>query len=256
MRLFSILLFFLAFTGHAQDLSLYEKREFIAPELNLPYRYLRPSAGDTARRPLVIFLHGADQRGRDNERPLNIGARLFLRDSVRERYPAYVLFPQCPEVDVWAYFEVKGDPLQPQLQFPFRKQPTETMAVLVRLVDSLCRTDRIDSRRIYLIGFSQGGMGVLDLLARFPQRFAAGISICGAGPASTAKRFAGGAALWLFHGDKDEVIPVSFSRDYFKRLRKAGADVRYTEYPGLGHNSSTKALGEPELLSWLFSKNQ
>ncbi len=251
------MIFLLAAQGClAQDLSLYERQVFIAPELNLSYRLLRPPAGDTVARPLVLFLHGANQRGRDNEQQLAVGARLFLRDSVRQRYPAFVLFPQCPEVDVWAYFEPKGDPAAPQLDFPFRKKPTETTGVLLRLVDSLVRTDRIDPRRIYVVGFSQGGMGVLDLLARQPERFAAGISICGAGAPSTSARFAGKSALWLFHGEKDEVIPVRFSRDYFRRLKKLGSDVQYTEYPGLGHNSWTKALSEPGLLAWLFSKNQ
>jgi len=99
-------------------------------------------------------------------------------------------------------------------------------------------------------------MGVLDLIARYPKLFAGAFSICGAGNISSAKNFAGQTALWLFHGEADDVVPVKFSRDYFKRLKKLKADVQYSEYAGVKHNSWVNAFSEPSLMYWLFSKRK
>lgn len=244
---------------HAQDFSAYEKHYFNAPELNMPYRYLRPLNFDSAKKyQLVIFLHGAFEKGSDNELQLNIGGDFFLRDSIRKNYPAYVLFPQCPQNDLWAWFEPKTDSFTHHVQmiFPFYKKPTEVASVLMRLIDSLKHSDKIDASRIYIGGLSQGGMGVLDLIARYPQTFAAAFSICGAGDVSTSKNFSGKTALWLFHGDADNVVPVSFSRNYFKKLQKLKADVLYSEYKGVKHNSWVNAFNEPALMYWLFSKRK
>jgi predicted peptidase len=260
MRLkFCILSVFISSLCAAQDYTAYEKHYFNAPELNLPYRFLRPDSFESRKKyPLVIFLHGSYEKGFDNEKQLEIGGQFFLRDSIRRRYPSYVLFPQCPTGDVWALFNVRTDPATGEaiIDFPFHKTPTDVSAALLRLVDSLLRADPIDPSRIYIGGLSQGGMGVLDLIARRPDLFAAGFSICGAGDATTAKNFAGKTSLWLFHGDADDVVPVRFSRDYFKKLKKLSGDVLYSEYPGVKHNSWVNAFREPGLMSWLFSKGK
>jgi len=258
-NLFLICLTF-AFGCHGQDFSAYEKHYFNAPELNMPYRYLRPLNFDSSKKyPLLIFLHGAKAKGFDNEVQLNIGGEFFLRDSIRENYASYVLFPQCPGKDLWAYFETKANPSTgtiEQINFPFNKNPTEVSHVLIGLVDSLLHSDKIDVHRIYIGGLSQGGMGVLDLIARYPKIFAAAFSICGAGNVGRAKSVAGKTPLWLFHGDADDVVPVRFSRDYFKRLQKLKADVLYSEYAGVKHNSWVNAFNEPSLMYWLFSKRK
>ena len=258
--LFGIITLFAVLNSFGQDLSAYERHYFNAPELNLPYRLLRPLTIEADKKyPLLIFLHGAFEKGFDNEAQLNIGGRYFLRDSIRKNYPAYVLFPQCPVIDSWAYFETTIDSAtgkSAHWNFPFRKKPTEAAAVLMKLVDSLVQSDKMNPSRIYIAGLSQGAMGVLDLVARYPQTFAAGLSICGAGDASTAKYFAGRVALWLFYGNTDEVVPVKFSRDYFKKLQKLHADVRYSEYADVHHNSWVPAFAESHLMSWLFSKQK
>jgi predicted peptidase len=253
---FGIILF--SSFSSAQDFSAYEKHYFNAPELNLPYRYLRPEGFDSTKKyPLLIFLHGANDKGFDNESQLNIGGRFFLRDSIRKNYPAYILFPQCPPRDLWAYFETtRGQAGTPVINFPFHKKPTDVSLTLIELVDSLKHSDKIDISRIYIGGLSQGGMGVLDLIARYPQTFAAAFSICGAGDPSTTKHFAGKTALWLFHGAADDVVPPSFSRNYFKKLQKLKSDVLYSEYPGIKHNSWVNVFAEPALMYWLFSKRK
>jgi predicted peptidase len=242
-----------------QELSAYEAHRYSTPGLNMVYRLLRPLDPDSGRRyPLLIFLHGAASKGFDNEAQLGAGGAFFLRDSIRQRYPAYVLFPQCPPLDSWAEFQVLTDTATGKFKgvFPFKKQPTEASAVLMQLVDSLLAGGTIDPARVYIAGISQGGMGVLDLLARYPQRFAAGLSFCGAGKATTARNFAHSSALWLFHGNADDVVPVSYSRDYYRRLKKEGADVRYSEYEGVGHACWIQGFREPELMAWLFGKRR
>ncbi len=138
--------------------------------------------------------------------------------------------------------------------FPFRKEPTAVSGLLKNLIDQMLVSGTIDVSRVYIAGLSQGGMGVLDLIARYPETFAAGLSICGAGEPTTTKLFAGKVALWLFHGDKDPVVPKDFSQQFYKRLRRAGSVVRYSEYAGVEHNCWINAFAEPELMSWLFAQ--
>jgi predicted peptidase len=182
-----------------------------------------------------------------------------LRKDNREKFPAIIIFPQCSTEYIWAEFENQVDSatgLAKRWYFPFRKKPSVPVQLLKDLLDSLTAKSYVDKSRIYIGGLSQGGMGVFDLVARYPDLFAAAFPICVAGQVNTAKNFAKKVALWIFHGDKDEIVPVYFSRDYFKRLQKLESDVKYTEYPGVHHDSWNNAFAEPELLTWLFSKRK
>lgn len=255
-----ILLFFclLSFTARAQDFSAYRYGVFKRNNASLPYRILYPLHFDSSHAyPVVIFLHGAGHKGNDNEAQLNIGGLFFLREANREKFPAIVIFPQCPVTDSWAYFDNTIDSatgLAKDWSFPFRSKAQEPVLLLKGLLDSLHSKPFTDSNRIYIGGLSQGGMGVLDMIARYPDFFAAAFPMCGAGKEKTAGNFAGKVALWFFHGEKDDIVPVSFSRNFYKRLQKLGADVKYTEYPGVFHNCWNNAFAEKELLPWLFSK--
>jgi predicted peptidase len=255
-----IFLTLLLSTGYSQDLSEYQKEVFQNRKGSLPYRILYPASFDSlSTYPLLIFLHGAYEKGTDNEAQLSIGGRYFLREENRKNFPAIILFPQCPENDSWAYFDTKLDSstgLAKDWDFPFRKEPTTTTGLVKTLLDSLLSHHFIDSSRIYVGGLSQGGMGVFDMVARYPDLFAAAFPICGAGKISTAKDFATKVSLWIFHGADDEVVPPYFSRDFYRRLTKLNADVKYSEYPGVHHNSWVNAFAEKDLLTWLFSKTK
>ena len=243
----------------AQDLSAYQKNIFTDHGVELPYRILSPQIDTVKKYPLLIFLHGAFEKGNDNEMQLNIGGRFFMRDSIQKNYPAYILFPQCPSDDSWAYFENHIDfttGFAVDWNFPFKKEPTSITGILKKLIDHLLTVSKIETSQIYIVGLSQGGMGVLDMIARYPNLFAAGLSICGAGEPSTTKYFAGKTALWLFHGEKDQVVPPTFSREFYKRLKKVNAVTRYIEYKGVEHNSWVNAFKEPELMSWLFAQKK
>ena len=254
------MLVFLSASLAAQDISLYRKDYFTAGGKELPYRRLSPLTEEGRKKyPLIIFLHGSFEKGNDNEKQLAIGGRFFLRDFIRQRYPAFILFPQCPEDDAWAYFENRLDlstGTYTDWNFPFRKEPNKITGLLLQLVEQVITNDSIDRSRIYIAGLSQGGMGVLDIIARKPDIFAGALAICGAGEPSTAKLFAGKVSLWLFHGDKDDVVPVDFDRQFYRKLKRANAVVRYSEYAGTGHNSWVNAFSEPGLMQWLFAQQK
>jgi len=257
--LFACILYFVSSLSHAQDLDEYKKEIFAGKDQHLPYRILYPLDFDTIEKyPLLIFLHGAYEKGNDNMAQLDIGGRYFLADSNRRNFPAVIVFPQCPSNDVWAFFDAEFDSggVLKRAIFPFRKEPTAVTSLLKRLVDSLMSLSFIDVGKIYIGGLSQGGMGVYDMLARYPDVFAAAFTICGAGKVSTADKFAKQTALWIFHGADDDVVPVHFSRQFYQRLKRLGADVRYTEYPGVRHESWVNAFHEKDLLPWLFSKSK
>lgn len=256
---FQLVLFLSCWCAYAtgQDPGEYKAGVFSKGEQTLPYRLLFPASFDSsARYPLVIFLHGAFEKGSDNQMQLRIGGRYFLQPQYRDSFPAFVLFPQCPPEDSWAYFETTIDSatgLVKDWDFPFRRSPTKVTALLKSLLDSLLTGPNIDRGRIYIGGLSQGGMGVFDMVARYPGLFAAGFSICGAGRIATARQFARQVPMWIFHGEKDDIVPPRFSREFYKQLQKQGGIVKYTEYPGVFHNSWVNAFAEKDLLPWLFS---
>ena len=233
----------------------FEKKVYVsASGDSLNYRLLRPEIEQAGKKyPLVLFLHGAGERGSDNEKQLFHGSQMWLNPVNRENYPAFVLFPQCPESGYWAYV---GRPSS----FETDKMPIETpispiFVVLKELLDSYLTMPQVDKRRIYVIGLSMGAMGVYDLTIRYPELFAAAIPICGTVNADRLKA-AKKVKFRIFHGDADNVVPVSGSRQAYKALKSAGADVEYYEFPGVGHLSWNPAFNQSDFMSWLFRQKK
>ncbi|ASZ14298.1 dienelactone hydrolase family protein [Chitinophaga pendula] len=241
--------------AQAQEFDAYSREAFTRNGNTLQYRLLTPAGYDIHKKyPLIIFLHGSGERGSDNVAQLLHGGRLFLNDTVRKDFPAFVIFPQCPSDSTWASFRLKRDSTGKIINaaFPLMPSPTVATGLVKALLDSLVKTGKIDTKRVYLGGLSMGAMGTFDILARYPNIFAAAIAICGAGDVQLAKRYAK-VPMWIFHGERDFTVPVDFSRAYYKELTRLKADVKYTEYPGVGHNSWDNAFAEPDLLPWLWS---
>jgi dienelactone hydrolase len=109
--------------------------------------------------------------------------------------------------------------------------------------------------RVYVTGISMGGFATWETLIRYPEKFAAAIPVCGGGDVSHADRIKN-IPIWAFHGANDSTVPVQCSRSMVEMIERAGGHPRYTEYPGVGHNSWDCAYAEPELLSWLFSQKR
>ena len=242
---------------NAQDRSLYQKKYFVDGTDSLPYRILYPSNYDAAKKyPMVIFLHGSAQRGKDNEKQLFWGSDLFLDSANRIKFPAIVVFPQCPNTSLWGAisFTKLSDSLR--YSFPVSKVPIKPMQLLLGLADELVKNNSVDTNRIYLGGLSMGGFATFEMLWRKPHFFAAAFPICGAGNADQVYLYADKFPIWIFHGSADRVVPVSNSRLMYATLKAKGANVKYTEYPGVGHDSYKKALVEPDLLPWLFAQKK
>lgn len=250
-----ILLLFFGLQLNAQDLQLYQKENFLSGKDVLPYRVLYPGHFDKAKKyPLVLVLHGSGERGNDNKLQLTHGAKLFVSDEIRKRFPAIVIFPQCPENDYWS--NVNREPMRGgRTNFIFREdgEPTPAMRMLIAFIDDLIRKPYIDQKRLYVGGLSMGGMGTFELLSRRPHLFAAAFPICGGGHPNTVKAYAKEVSLWVFHGAQDDVVPIHHSEVMVDALKKASADVRFTVYPEVKHESWERAFAEPDLLPWLFS---
>ena len=124
------------------------------------------------------------------------------------------------------------------------------------LLDSLIKARVADSKRMYIGGLSLGGFGTFNMIERYPRYFAAAFPICGGGDVNQAKAFAKTTSVWIFHGDKDPTVSVKYSRDYYAALKKLSADVRYTEYPNVQHDSWNNAFAEKDLLYWMFRQKK
>jgi len=244
-------------TSQSQDFSLYERQLFIQGTDTLPCRILTPVNYNPAKKyPVVIFLHGSGERGSDNELQLKWGGSLFLDSANRARFPAIVIFPQLGANSYWARMKNFRNPNDTSGQAELiTKPPTVFMGLLLNFIDTLVKNGTIDKERIYLGGLSLGGFGTFDALQLRPDLFAAAFPICGGGEPIFAKSYNKKLSSWVFHGDADQSVNVGYSRNMVEAMKNAKLDVKYTEYPGVGHDSWNNAFAEPELLPWLFSKD-
>ncbi|GAB5526158.1 MAG: dienelactone hydrolase family protein [Roseivirga sp.] len=243
----------------AQDKSAFEKREHSYQQGTLPYRVLYPENFDKSKQyPLVYFLHGAGERGTDNEKQLVHGSKLFLDSQNRKGYPAIVVFPQCPPDDYWANVSREVNPQTGKRDFIFAKKgkPTGAMKGALSLIDSLVKLSYVDKSRVYISGLSMGGMGTFELVSRRPDTFAAAMPICGGDNPKSAGKYAKKVPFWVFHGAKDDVVPPKFSEQMVAALKVKEGTVKLSLYPNANHNSWDSAFAEPEFLSWLFSQSK
>jgi predicted peptidase len=198
----------------------------------LPYLLFLPAgydqeAGDeeAGAWPLMVFLHGAGERGDDLKRVKKYGPPMIVENA--PDFPFVVVSPQCPAGQHW-------DPRR-----------------LMALVDDVVASHRIDRRRIVLTGASLGAFGAWATAAAYPQRFAALVPVCGWGNPALAPRLRD-IPVWMFHGEEDRVVPISGSLEMLDAILAAGGDARFTSYPGIGHDAWTEAYATPELYAWLL----
>ena len=199
--------------------------------------------------PVILFLHGAGERGDDGLIQTEVGIGTAIR-RYRGRFPAVIVMPQCRK-NVWWSDSTMADAAMATLaaaQKEFHGDPVRT----------------------YLTGLSMGGYGTWYLAGKYPGKFAAIVPICGgilvpdmarqqsaddSGPyTEAAKKIGSKTPVWIYHGGDDPAVPVTESRRMNDALKALGGEIHYTEYPGVGHNSWEKAYAEPELLTWMLSK--
>lgn len=188
--------------------------------------------------PLLIFLHGAGERGSDlNKVKVHGPPKIADKDPA---FPFILASPQCPEGKNW-----------------------DTQPVM-ELLEHLTKSTRVDTTRIYLTGLSMGGYGSWTLASRHPDRFAAVVPICGGG-SSIDPKIAGGKHLealktlpiWAFHGARDTVVVPGESERMVEEFKKRGCqDIKLTIYPEAGHDSWTATYSNPQLYEWLLGKRR
>lgn len=203
---------------------------------SLRYGWFKPANFDSKKSyPLIVYLHGSrDTVSRD---------LIWYETSVQQSNPCFVLTPKCEEPEQgWGNTWQEGH--------------TDATLKTLALVDSLVKHYNIDTNRLYLYGISMGGFGVFSILAKEKGKFAAAYAVCGGSKADAAIKLLD-APLWIFHGEKDDVVPASLSRDVYKEIvRLGGRNVRYTEYPGVKHNSWENVSNEKLLRPWLFAQRK
>ncbi len=220
-------------------------------EHDMPYRLYVPQNYDPTRSyPVVLFLHGAGERGTDNESILkaNEGATVWAQPDNQQNNECFVIAPQCPVNEQWVDTDWgKGS-------YDMDNVPiSDEMEMVLDIVAQVKSQYNIDSTRMYSTGISMGGYGTWYLNTMFPDMFAAMVPICGAGDPSKAGNL-GDKPIWVFHGDSDPTVPVSGSRDMVNALKDLNANVTYTEYPGVGHDSWVQAYQTQEMIDWMFEQ--
>jgi MYXO-CTERM domain-containing protein len=240
--------------GLAQDLNGFEARTLQGSKgLTLPYRLFKvknPTAG--TKYPLILFLHGAGERGDNNTSQLtaNAGATVWATDAHQAEHPAYVIAPQCPAGKQWVDTDWTLGSYSTTM-VPVSDQLTTALEI----ADAVATEFGTDPARQYITGLSMGGYGTWDAVVRNPTRFAAALPVCGAGDPSKADLIKL-LPLWTFHGDADATVPVKGSRDMVAALKAVGSTVQYTEYPGVGHDAWTTTYANEAVIDWLFENTK
>jgi predicted peptidase len=238
----------------AQWQSKYEQKTLVDGADTLRYRIMYPKNFDQSKKyPVILFLHGAGERGRDNESQLVHGGKLFATDYLQQRFPAIVIFPQCSKESYWSNVDVDRSTYPIKLNFNYGGGPTTPLRMVMELLDNTLQQPYSDDDRVYLMGLSMGGMGTFELLSRRPNTFAAAVPICGGGDPNSVSTYAENTPLWVFHGAQDNVVNPLQSMEMVTALLKAGVFPKFTMYDFANHNSWDPAFVEPDLLPWLFS---
>ena len=227
-------------------------KTFVQEGCTLPYRIYHPAVMEPGKKyPLVLFMHGAGERGVDNRKQ-------FLRFAPTvefwKKYPCIVIAPQCPEPSqtakdngVWVQTAFGG------LKHTMKETPPWPMRLARALLARTIAENPVDTNRIYVTGLSMGGFATWDIIERAPDEFAAAMPVCGGADLAFAPKLAH-LPIWVFHGDADDTVPVSRSRDMVAALKAAGGNPKYTELPGVGHGAWGPAYSNPAAWDWLFAQ--
>ncbi|WP_335974538.1 prolyl oligopeptidase family serine peptidase [Gaetbulibacter jejuensis] len=236
---------------------LYKEKVHIKGKDTLKYRIMYPeNFSEDKQYPVLLFLHGAGERGNDNQRQLAHGSKLFADKTNRGAFPAIVIFPQCPKDSYWSNADVDRSSFPIKLVFPKDKEATKPMQLVIDLMQEVTSKDYVNTDKVYVGGLSMGGMGTFEILYRRPEMFAAAFAICGGGDPESVKEYADKIDVWVFHGAKDDVVDPQLSIDMVSAILKHGGKPNFTLYSDANHNSWDPAFAEPELLTWLFSKSK
>lgn len=251
----ALLLIFIWFWGKDRT-GVYLKKTFKAQRGTLKYRIIYPDGFDKSEKyPLLLFLHGAGERGYDNAAQLKHGGTL-IKDGMN-KFRSIAILPQCPKENYWmGLLNTKNRPDEARDFAPDENNPPSlALSKVIDLLETMIEQTYIDKSRIYVAGLSMGGMGVFDLCWRMPNLFAAAIAVCGTGSPLKAYRFAK-LPIRIYHGDEDDVVSVDESLEMIAALEDLGGSPEAFIYPGVKHDSWENAFAEPDFLSWLYEQKR
>ncbi len=184
--------------------------------------------------PLILFLHGAGERGTHIDKVAKHGPPKIVRDGTMD-LPFIIVSPQCPNGKWWS------DKAQ--------------LKNLSALLDAIEKKYRVDKKRVYLTGLSMGGYGTWHLAAAQPNRFAAIAPICGGGNVEDAKKLSG-LPMWVFHGARDSVVPLAQSERMVRAVKAEEGKIQFTIYPEAGHDSWSVTYANPDLYQWFLQQQR
>jgi predicted peptidase len=189
--------------------------------------------------PTILFLHGAGEtKAKDGAKQGNMPVKVGIGPAIKKRektFPFLTIIPQAPTFG-WGAGSAGGK-------------------LAIAILEDVEKDYSVDKKRLYLTGLSMGGMGTWSHAVATPDKWAAIVPICGRGDPKQAEKIKD-LPCWAFHGDDDKSVNVSGSRDMIEAIKKAGGDPKYTEYPGVGHNSWDKAYETDELYEWLLKQSK
>ncbi len=229
----AILVWFPAVTN-SQEMNIQTKHHFkkeITVMVQINYLLYLPEGyeqNDEKNWPLILFLHGAGERGNDLDLVKKHGPPKIVE---QKDLPFIIVSPQCPAEKRWSVRD------------------------LDLLLEKIIKDHRVEKNRIYLTGLSMGGYGTWEYATEKPERFAAIAPICGGGSPWQVYRLAS-MPVWVFHGAKDPVVPIEKSEEMVKALKKVNENVKFTVYPEATHDSWTETYDNPELYEWFLKQKQ
>lgn len=228
-----------------------EAREWKAPDGTvIKYRWSAPETLEAGKTyPLVLFLHGAGERGDDNKAQLKHGILPILDGAKKLNQPCFLIAPQCPSDRWWAPVDLEN--MRPLAA----GKPNALLESVLALVSETMQTQPVDAKRFYVTGISMGGFATWDVLCRIPGKIAAAVPICGGGDPSLAEKFKD-VPIHAFHGEADPVVPVRTTREMIAALEKAGGKPKATYYPGVQHDSWTQTYNDPDTIRWIFDQHR
>lgn len=209
----------------------------LASHEGLPYRFALPPGYDPFNRkyPLIVYLHGSAERGDDTWSHLKNGVESLAGQQ------AIVVAPQCPRDDTWGGSWYGGD--------------SKTQQKVLGLVRELGRRRSVDAKRVSLVGFSMGAIGLWAMIERHPELFCAAVPIAGDLHPESARALTQ-FPIWAFHGEKDPFVSNRAVRRVAELMQQLGGVFRYTEFPGVEHDAWRPAFELPELLPWLLAQHR
>lgn len=229
----------------------YEAKSFTgANGKSIPYRQLSPEKiAEGTTYPLVLFLHGAGNRGTDNKAQLQWGLPVFATAENRAKHPCFVLAPQCPNDKRWVEVDWGSS------AHTMPAEASENLALALELIDQAVKSLPVDKSRIYICGLSMGGYGTWDAISRRPDFFAAAIPVCGGADLAQAPKLTK-LPIWAFHGEKDTVVKPARTTGMIEAVTQAGGHPKSTLYADVQHDSWIRAFNDPVTLDWLFAQSR